>query len=965
MLVHENVKNSVVEFIREFLRNKHFIEPEFFVGNKRIDVAFRNLKFLGEVEPNEIKKETEGKRQIKEYAEIVLRKVGYENVYGAVFWATDDKGDDWEVEIYEFSIEEGKLKEKFLGKGKEILKSLITSISEEPIPLNSQNFLLLFYPLKDLFYEKILAIYEEFKEHESVKPLIEAYKNALSIIYGKNVSEEKLKELFIIHTIIQLITNAILSYVLDGKIGSLDTLTGKYKRYSVALPFLEWLYILYEKKAIDDRLLKDFLNEVDKRILSLNWKYKIGDIFRLLYEAFISPEDRRTFGEYYTPLWLVKFMFDEVGNIKDIVVLDPFCGAGTFLDEALRRKIISGEEPSEAIRKVIGFDVNPIAVMLARAELLLTYRILTNREDFPTPLIFYVNSAEVFGREKNISGKLFTQNDKKKPVFLYQVKELTEVLNLSKLSLTFAKLEHISIFEPILRHILEEVHKAEKNKLGKLKSEIKRFSEKFKELSYLFNALNHEKLVELIEKFGDGVWSVSISSLLAISLVKKMKIGLAISNPPWIHLTEVKGDYGELLRSFAKDFLNKNDPSSAIIQAGNVASVFLKGFIDISEKSFFVLPESVVYDASTHGAGKILTYRAVEKLPHKIYRINYDAFKHGEKACLVLAGVGNSEIIEVKPAIPAGKDDESVPLDMKEMQETFRESINRVLEYFSQPQGSLEKALGVDKVYKKGSYIMGLFGGESKKGKEKYAGLVIEEIVESYPYRIRLYNTESFIELYEDEYLKNIITFPVVRPFFYKKLYILLSEKGEKDLKNFLLKISEEASPNDRQKIKKLIEELKQGKLLRLNPKKWYVVYRRIRTFVSFALQGNSEYVPDDSVSIIETSSKEKAYYYAGALNYLVSKVKKGFIRNQFARPLLALIKAGLEWRDEDWQYKVAELSEILHHKSESLFRNVNSKQVKKYLEILEKEKEWKELKKLFDKNVVNLEEAVKEVAES
>ncbi len=965
MLVHENVKSSVIEFIREFLKNKHLVEPEFFVGNKRIDVAFRNLKFLGEVEPNEIKKETEGKKQIKEYAELVLRKVGYESVYGAVFWATDDKGDDWEVEIYEFSIEQGKIKEKLLGKGKKTLKSLITSISEEPIPLNSQNFLLLFYPLKDLFYERILAIYEEFKEHESVKPLIEAYKNALSIVYGRNVSEEKLRELFITHTLIQLITNAILSYILDGKIGSLDTLTGKYKRYSVALPFLEWLYILYEKGAIDEELLKDFLNEVDKRILSLNWKYKIGDIFRLLYEAFISPEDRRTFGEYYTPLWLVKFMFDEVGNIKDIVVLDPFCGAGTFLDEALRRKIISGEEPSEAIRKVIGFDVNPVAVMLARAELLLTYRILTNREDFPTPLIFYVNSAEIFGKERNVSGKLFTQDDKKKPVFLYQVKELTEVLNLSKLSLASAKLEHISVFEPILRHILEEVHRAEKNKLGKLKSEIKKLSEKFKELSYLFRALNPNKLVELIEKFGDGVWAVSISSLLAISLVKKMKIGLSISNPPWIHLTEVKGDYGELLRSFAKDFLSKNDPSGAVIQAGNVASVFLKGFIDISEKTFFVLPESVVYDASTHGAGKILTYRAVEKLPHKIYRINYDAFKHGEKACLVLAGVGNSEIVEVKPTKPAGKDDESVPLDMKEVEETFRESINRVLEYFLQPQGSLEKALGVDKVYKKGSYIMGLFGGESKKGKEKYAGLVIEEIVGSYPYRIKLYNTESFIELYEDEYLKKLIYRGKVFPFFTTPLNVLLSDRGEEDLKKFLLKLSERVSFKDGRKILKLTEELKQSKPIKLDPEKWYVVYRSNRTFVAFTLRGNKNTIVESHLSFLETSSKEKAYYYAGALNYLVSKVKKGFIRDQFARPLLALIKAGLEWRGEDWQYKVAELSEILHSKVENLFKDVNAKQVKKYLEILENEEEWKELKKLFDKNVVNLEEAIKEVAET
>ncbi len=137
MHVHENVKNSVVEFIRAYLEDKHFVEPEFFVGYKRIDIAFRNLRFLGEVEPNEVKKETEGIAQLEGHAKLVLDTTGYEEVYGAVFWATNDKGDKWGAEVYRFSGQNGEVKKELLGTGRETLKEVVLSVSRERIPLTT------------------------------------------------------------------------------------------------------------------------------------------------------------------------------------------------------------------------------------------------------------------------------------------------------------------------------------------------------------------------------------------------------------------------------------------------------------------------------------------------------------------------------------------------------------------------------------------------------------------------------------------------------------------------------------------------------------------------------------------------------------------------------------------------------------------------------------------------------------
>ena len=108
------------------------------------------------------------------------------------------------------------------------------------------------------------------------------------------------------------------------------------------------------------------------------------------------------------------------------------------------------------------------------------------------------------------------------------------------------------------------------------------------------------------------------------------------------------------------------------------------------------------------------------------------------------------------------------------------------------------------------------------------------------------------------------------------------------------------------------------------------MVYRSQRSFVGVVIKGDKDIALEHHLCFLETSQKEKAYYYCGALNYLVSKVKKGFIRDQFARPLVAIIKAGLEWKGEDWQKRVSELSEELHKKAPEVYKGINSNLVKK-----------------------------------
>ena len=106
-----------------------------------------------------------------------------------------------------------------------------------------------------------------------------------------------------------------------------------------------------------------------------------GDALKHLYQALIPADLRRARGEFYTPDWLADRVLDLVGYGDDpaIRLLDPACGSGTFLVQAvnrIRRAPGFSERPPEEqhrllLANIAGVDNNPLAVLTARINLLL------------------------------------------------------------------------------------------------------------------------------------------------------------------------------------------------------------------------------------------------------------------------------------------------------------------------------------------------------------------------------------------------------------------------------------------------------------------------------------------------------------------------------------------------------------------------------------------------------------------
>jgi hypothetical protein len=116
------------------------------------------------------------------------------------------------------------------------------------------------------------------------------------------------------------------------------------------------------------------------------------DLLKKLYQNLMPQELRHDLGEYYTPDWLATQLLnqlhsgtpDRAARLPDDRLLDPACGSGTFVvlhirdirlharDQLLPKKKITRRQLLDKIlANVVGYDLNPLAVISARTNYLL------------------------------------------------------------------------------------------------------------------------------------------------------------------------------------------------------------------------------------------------------------------------------------------------------------------------------------------------------------------------------------------------------------------------------------------------------------------------------------------------------------------------------------------------------------------------------------------------------------------
>lgn len=149
--------------------------------------------------------------------------------------------------------------------------------------------------------------------------------------------------------------------------------------------FLEWFTFTVNKRdrnsSFDVLLINQTLKVIDKFDLStfVLRPENVQDILQEVYMELIPKEMRHLMGEYFSPDWIVEHALDMVEYTGEIdkKIIDPTAGSGPFLTQSIKRIVekqggnLTKDDLVQITQNVVGFDINPISVVAAKANYIL------------------------------------------------------------------------------------------------------------------------------------------------------------------------------------------------------------------------------------------------------------------------------------------------------------------------------------------------------------------------------------------------------------------------------------------------------------------------------------------------------------------------------------------------------------------------------------------------------------------
>ncbi|MEM2742244.1 MAG: N-6 DNA methylase, partial [Nitrososphaeria archaeon] len=425
------------------------------------------------------------------------------------------------------------------GPESNITKSSILTLYKTLISSKSSRTKMLFEDWRRVFSQ--VCAYSK----EKLEGLIDYY----DVKENRKIDVEKL--MFAIHTyytiLMKLLTSEIVTLFADSLIGSyLKRLEEAYlKNKSDMLAelkeleeggifvqlgiknFLEADYFAWYLEEWNDDIATSIFNIIKKLLdyepatVELSPE-KVKDLFKRLYQNLVPRDIRHRLGEYFTPDWLAELLLDEVGYDGDPEkkILDPACGSGTFLVLVIKRIKEYAEEHfldkrellTKIVKNVQGIDLNPLAVLAAKANYMIALADLIRyrpKEGIELPI--YLADSIAVGRRSH----LFQEE-----VYLKTVEgELwipREVLD-----------------KGLLSKVLESIDSCIKTKYSE--EEFRKFIQKYELSEFAIESLTklYSKLVSLEKEGKNRIWTRVLRNSFAPLLIGKFDY--VVGNPPWVN----------------------------------------------------------------------------------------------------------------------------------------------------------------------------------------------------------------------------------------------------------------------------------------------------------------------------------------------------------------------------------------------------------------------------------------------
>ena len=381
--------------------------------------------------------------------------------------------------------------------------------------------------------EQIRALYRQSADSSTIDVKRNLWENLLMVALGEAAGKAQLDDLFVRHTYLSAVVGIVVqaSFGIDiyqlAETDAKDLLHGREFRNKTGLQgivesdFFAWPMEIEGGPSI--------IKALARSIAKFDWSKASNDVAAILYETVIPPSERQQLGEYYTPDWLARNIVREV--VTDPLsqsVLDPACGSGTFVAEAVTHFIEAASttslEPKDVLEwlrfSISGIDVHPVAVHLARSAWVLAAKPAIEaaaRDGYSADItapIYLGDALQLRFR----TGDLFAEHN-----VTIQVEDSQNTALIFPLSLV----ERSETFDALM---------------GDVAYAIERGNNPFLSLDdHNINSAERQVLQETISsmqmlhsKGRNHIWAYYTRNLVRPVALSRHKVDVIVGNPPWI-----------------------------------------------------------------------------------------------------------------------------------------------------------------------------------------------------------------------------------------------------------------------------------------------------------------------------------------------------------------------------------------------------------------------------------------------
>ena len=591
---HDTRRHLFLNFLREAFKIDPLeveLESKITAGELRgrIDALYRHI--IVEVKSDFDGERDDAQRELKKYFASRPRPSNYIGLVtdGRRFeaWHLNHRG-----ELASISTTELRESDP-LGAWRWLDQFLSTGIRRIP----SSDELVLRFGVQTAIFSKaadrLLALYERVKDEPLVAVKFREWNTLLAKVYGSALGKPAL---FINHTYLTLISRIIVTLSLKGAAPKKSDLRGlldgsyfarQLNLKNLAEPdFFSW--------ALETEAEADFLaliSDLFAHFTIFDFTQLSEDVLKNLYQELVDPETRHDLGEYYTPDWLAELTLQRLGY-QGGKMLDPTCGSGGFIFagvNALRAAGMKGDAlVRHALENIIGIDVHPVAVLMAKANLLLALR--HELPGFSGDVILRIYMADT----------LMAEEDTKLGVLKVPV-SAKEVFNIPLATVARGELDELIDFLSDFAHRGSKSDSAEEKALDAVQKKLAGMPPK--ELTCWKH--NFRLLLKLDKERRNTIWAYILKNAYRPEFLRREKVDYVVGNPPWLSYRYIKdANYKARVKelTFEHELLGRNE--TKLFTQMDTSTLFVayceREFLRKGGALGMVLPKTVIPPAKQH-----------------------------------------------------------------------------------------------------------------------------------------------------------------------------------------------------------------------------------------------------------------------------------------------------------------------------------------------------------------------------